>query len=109
MTVYAPMRIERWALRHAHTPVLRSGMGPQRSVRSAAAYRNQPVIVAGVGGGIGAGVSPGDVVVATEVRGPESVIACPSAATLAAELRRLGLTVHLGPIVSAPRVVTGAA
>jgi 4-hydroxy-3-methylbut-2-en-1-yl diphosphate reductase len=105
--IAAPMRVERFALRHAATPVVRTGMGPERSTRARAALAGQSVLVAGVGGGLGADVRPGDVVVATEVRGPERVIACPSAPMLAAELGRAGLTVHLGPVVSQPRVATG--
>jgi 4-hydroxy-3-methylbut-2-enyl diphosphate reductase len=49
-------------------------------------------------------VRVGDVVVATEVRGP-STVACPSAPILAAALRRLGLRVHCGPIASSPTFV----
>jgi 4-hydroxy-3-methylbut-2-en-1-yl diphosphate reductase len=109
MTVCAPMRVERVALRHARSPVVRTGMGPARSLRSSAALPDGGVLVAGVGGGLGDAVRPGDVVVATEVRGADRVVPCPSAPMLAGALRRDGLTVHLGPIVSRPRVVTGAA
>jgi 4-hydroxy-3-methylbut-2-enyl diphosphate reductase len=104
------MRVERAALRRAAVPVIRSGMGPRRSARSAARLAGAPVLVAGLGGGLDASVRPGDVVVASEVRGPAGrVVASPSAPMLAGALRRLGLTVHVGPIVSAERVVDGAA
>jgi len=106
----APMTVERIALRRARTEVVRTGMGPGRSRRSAAALRGRPVLVAGVCGGLAPQVRAGDVVVATEVRGPDGrVVACPSAPMLAGALRRLGMTVHLGPMVSTPRVETGTA
>jgi 4-hydroxy-3-methylbut-2-enyl diphosphate reductase len=65
------------------------------------------VLVAGVGGALTADIRPGDVVVASEVRGPEGIFPCPSAPVLATALRRLGLTVHVGPLHSSPRLVTG--
>jgi 4-hydroxy-3-methylbut-2-enyl diphosphate reductase len=107
--ICAPLHVERMAVRHARTPVVRTGMGPARSTRSAAMLGGRGVVVAGVGGGVGPTVAPGDLVVATEVLGPDGAVPSPSAPLLAAELRRLGLTVHLGPIVSQERVVTGPA
>jgi 4-hydroxy-3-methylbut-2-enyl diphosphate reductase len=107
MTVIAaPLRVEHAALRRATTAVVRTGMGPRRSVRSAARLRGSALLVAGVGGGLRSRIRVGDVVVATEVRGPSTVV-CPSAPLLAASLRELGLTVHCGPIVSTRTVVTG--
>jgi 4-hydroxy-3-methylbut-2-enyl diphosphate reductase len=55
-------------------------------------------LVAGVAGGLGASVRPGDVVVAPD----------PSAPMLAGALRRSGLTVHVGPIHTSDRLVTGS-
>jgi 4-hydroxy-3-methylbut-2-enyl diphosphate reductase len=105
--------VERRALRGAHPAVLRVGMGPRRAAkafRASGALGGRPVLVAGVGGGLAPGVRPGDVVVATEVRGPDgSVRQCPSAPLLATELRRQGLVVHLGPIASEHRVAGRAA
>jgi 4-hydroxy-3-methylbut-2-enyl diphosphate reductase len=108
--ICAPLRVERAALRRASVAVVRSGMGPRRSVRSAAGLAGAPVLVAGLGGGLDAAVRPGDVVVASEVRGPDTApVPSPSAPLLAGALRRLGLNVHIGPIVSSARVVDGAA
>ncbi len=108
--ICAPMAIERYALRDAATSVVRTGMGPARSRRSAAALDGRPTLVAGVAGGLAPSVRVGDVVVATAVQDPDGrSIGCPSAPFIAGELRRLGLTVHLGPIVSQPSVVSGAA
>src|SRR5436190_13986708 len=98
-SICAPLAAEWLALRPVHAPLLRTGMGPRRSIGAAQRLRGQGVLVAGVAGGLAAHVRAGDVVVATEVQGPDSQrVACPSAPLLAGELRRLGLTVHTGPI-----------
>ena len=53
------------------------------------------VAVVGVCGALDPSLRPGDVVVATEVRGPEGrSIPCPRAPLLAAEVARLGLRVR---------------
>lgn len=104
-TVCTPLLVERVAVgRLPGTRVLHTGMGPR-----AAAPPTGPVLVAGVAGALAAGIRPGDVVVASEVRSPGTTVPVPSAPDLAAALRRLGLRVHVGPIVSVPRVVDGAA
>jgi 4-hydroxy-3-methylbut-2-en-1-yl diphosphate reductase len=109
--VCAPMHVERLATRTAGAGVVHTGMGPDRSVRAAARLGDATgVLVVGVAGGLDPIVRPGDVVVASEVRGPDGdAVPSPSAPMLAGELRRLGLTVHVGPIESRPNVVTGAA
>jgi 4-hydroxy-3-methylbut-2-enyl diphosphate reductase len=48
-------------------------------------------------------------VVATEVRGGAQTVPVPSAPLLAGALRRLGLSVHAGPVTSTPRVVERSA
>jgi 4-hydroxy-3-methylbut-2-enyl diphosphate reductase len=63
------------------------------------------VIVAGLAGGQVRGIRPGDVVVASEVRGGQAgTVEIPSAPLLAAALRRIGLTVHVGPVRSVPGI-----
>jgi 4-hydroxy-3-methylbut-2-enyl diphosphate reductase len=107
--ICAPLRAEWAALRLGGLRPRHTGMGPGRSERAARAIAGGPVLVAGVAGGLADGVRPGDVVVADEVRGhPDGPVPVPAAAVLAAALRRLGLTVHIGPIVSEPRVTHGA-
>ncbi len=107
--VCTPTRIERLALRAVRATVWRTGMGAVRSRRSAVALAGRPRLVAGVAGGLAPWVHPGDVVVASEVRGPSGTpVCCPSAPLLAAALRDLGLTVHVGPLVSHPRLVRGS-
>jgi 4-hydroxy-3-methylbut-2-en-1-yl diphosphate reductase len=109
--VCTPLRVEQVVLRGAgrSTRWVRSGMGPRRAAATAAALSGtDPVLVAGLGGALAPQVRPGDVVVASEVRGWSSAapdpVAVPSAPLLAGALRRLGLTVHLGPIQSLPRI-----
>ena len=58
----------------------------------------------GVGAGLTAELRPGDLVVATEVGG----VACESAPLLAGELRRAGLTVHVGPVTTVDHLVRKA-
>ena len=106
-----PLLVERAALRGARVPVRRTGMGRRRAGAAAASLQpGTPVLVAGLARGEAPGMRAGDVVVATEVRGPgREPLPVPSAPLLAAALRRLGLTVHVGPIRSAPGLVGGPA
>lgn len=102
-----PLRIEQAALRAAAREVhtVRTGLGPRRAAARVARLPPGPRLVAGIGGGLAPHVRPGDLVVADEVRGPGGVVEVPSAPLLAGALRRLGLTVHLGPIVGSDHVV----
>ena len=112
----APLRIEAMAIgRGAPDAVVsRTGKGPARSARRAAALAAASpdvaaVAVAGVCGAVVAGIQPGDVVVATEVRGPDGTVVLPSPALLVAALRRSGARVHVGPLASSATMVRGAA
>jgi len=114
--VATPLAIEHRALggpgdvRVPTAEVVTTGAGPRRSRAAAASLGTRPRLVAGVGGALGRGIEPGDLVVADEVRGPDGApVRVPSAPVLAAALRAAGLTVHVGPVVSAEHVVTGAA
>jgi 4-hydroxy-3-methylbut-2-enyl diphosphate reductase len=86
------------------------GMGPDR-VRAwlprLAGLRPGAVVVAGVAGGLSPELRAGDVVVATEVRGEHGRTVLRAAAPLVAQLRALGLRVHVGPTVSSDHIVTG--
>lgn len=125
--LYAPLALERAALRPARAAVtvVRTGMGPAAAAAAAGCHRGGPVLVAGVAGGLAPGVRPGDLVVADTVvidgrppgtgHAPGSdapvagdVTAVPGAAALADALRRAGLRTHVGPIVSTSRPATGA-
>jgi 4-hydroxy-3-methylbut-2-enyl diphosphate reductase len=110
VVIAAPLRIEQTALRTARTPVVRTGMGERRSRRAADRLAGNAVVVAGVAGGLAAGIRVGDIVVATEVVGPGGLRAvCRSAPMLAGALRRRGLNVHCGPIRSSPRMIDNSA
>jgi 4-hydroxy-3-methylbut-2-en-1-yl diphosphate reductase len=83
-----PLPVERWAVPGA----VRLGMGARTRLPSGDGF-----LVAGLAGGLAPSVRPGDLVVAPD----------PSAPMLAGELRRLGLTVHIGDIHTSDHVVTG--
>ncbi len=111
--ILCPLGIEaravRRGLKSANSTVVRTGYGTSRAARFArradqCRYDNAPLIVMGVGGALTADLSPGDLVVATEVGG----VVCESAPLLAGELRRAGLRVHLGPVVTVDHLVRGA-
>jgi 4-hydroxy-3-methylbut-2-enyl diphosphate reductase len=84
-----------------------TGIGPRRSSRRLNGGRLDGLVVVGVAGGLAPSLLPGDVVVASEVQGPNGSRPCPSAAMLAAQLRRAGLPVHVGPVVSTDHIVAG--
>ncbi len=90
--------------------VVATGYGPRRASARAAMLREQPfaaMAIAGVGGGLAADLRPGDLVVASEVTDGHTVIACASAALLAGELRRAGLRVRVGRVVTVDHLVRG--
>jgi len=64
-------------------------------------------VVAGTGGGLTDDLRPGDLVVASEVTDGTTTTVCPSAPLLAGELRRAGLPVRPGPVVSVGRLRHG--
>ncbi len=115
LVVLAPLRLEALALRRGldDAEVVRTGMGPRNAQAAAAALwlratsQEAPgaVAVAGVAGGVDPSLSPGDVVVATAVRGPDGAERpLPGAFVLAAAVRSLGLRVATGPVASVEAV-----
>src|SRR5439155_11231939 len=66
------------------------------------------VAVAGVCGALIDGLSPGDIVVANEVRDPDGHAVRCSSGPLAASLRAMGFDVTVGPIASWPSLASGA-
>jgi 4-hydroxy-3-methylbut-2-enyl diphosphate reductase len=112
-TVCVPLAVERLALRGAlrGCRVIGTGMGARRARAAAerAGLAGTALIVAGVAGGLDPRLRPGDLVVASEVRAAGGAVTpVPSAPLLAGALRRLGLPVHLGPVVCTPTVCGGA-
>jgi 4-hydroxy-3-methylbut-2-en-1-yl diphosphate reductase len=109
LLVFAPLRVEAAVLRkEPGWTILRSGMGPSRARLAAArglAVESGAVAVVGLSAGVAPEVSAGDVVCATEVRREDGVtVPVPGSALLAAALRRRGLRVHAGPILSVDRI-----
>jgi 4-hydroxy-3-methylbut-2-en-1-yl diphosphate reductase len=110
LLVLAPLSLEAKAVR-AGAPwarVERVGMGPKRASRSAELVgrgAGGAVLIAGFCGALDSELAPGDVVLASEVRGPTGTTRCSDPAILAGVLRRGGLRVHVGPIASSQRLV----
>jgi 4-hydroxy-3-methylbut-2-enyl diphosphate reductase len=85
-------------------------MGPRRAARSAqlsVAGGNRPILIAGFCGALDPALEPGDVVLASELRGPTGTSPCDDPTILAGVLRRGGMRVHVGPIASSQRLVVG--
>jgi len=108
-----PLRIESAAVRRGlpEALVLRSGLGSARARSTALVAARIPadaVAVAGFCGAVAEGLHAGDVVVASEVRGPARVTACSSGPVVAA-LVALGIErVRVGPVASIDHLVRGA-
>ena len=114
LLVCAPLGIEARAIRRglaasANPPdvtrtgpapaVLRTGYGTTRAAQQAEALNQRrfgQMMIMGVGAGLSADLSPGDLVVGTEV----GAVTCASAPLLAGELRRAGLTARTGRITT---------
>jgi 4-hydroxy-3-methylbut-2-enyl diphosphate reductase len=113
LLLFTPLRLERAAVgrRLPEALVSRSGMGAERARRAARRAARSPadaVAVAGFCGALAGGLRAGDLVVASEVRGPDGVTVCASALLVAA-LADLGMArVHVGPVASVDHVVHGA-
>ena len=113
LLVIAPLRIERAAMRRGlpGSLVLRSGMGAARARSAALVAARIPadaVAVAGFCGAVIGGLQAGDVVVASEVRGPEGVTVC-HARPLVAALAAVGIErIRVGPVASVDHFVHGA-
>jgi 4-hydroxy-3-methylbut-2-enyl diphosphate reductase len=110
LLVCAPLAVEAMALgKSAHVRVVRTGMGPKRSKKSAAKLASEParaVVVAGFGGALDPSLEPGDVVVASEVHGDDTRATC-ATEKLADVLRAEGLRVKVGTIACRDRIVRG--
>ncbi|MGH3258568.1 MAG: 4-hydroxy-3-methylbut-2-enyl diphosphate reductase [Streptosporangiaceae bacterium] len=111
--ICAPLRIEARAVRRGlrgsdHPPqVLRTGYGITRAARQAGAISQRSfgqMMIMGVGGGLTADLSVGDLVVGTEV----GSVTCASAPLLAGELRRAGLTARTGRIITVDHLIRGS-
>jgi 4-hydroxy-3-methylbut-2-enyl diphosphate reductase len=114
LLVCAPLRLEARAVRRGLAgagQVRATGYGSARAARQAAMLADHPfgmLAVAGTGGGLARDLSPGDLVVGTEVSDGTSTTACPSAPLLAGELRRAGLRARAGRVLTVDHLVHGA-
>ncbi len=109
LLVLAPMAIEARVIR-AGAPwsqVEKIGMGPRRARAAAALGGERPALIAGICGALDPSLEPGDVILASELRTPERTLACPDPTVLAGVLRRGGLRVHVGPILSSSGLIFG--
>ena len=107
LLVCAPLRLEaravRRGLRGTAAAVVATGYGPRRAAVRAGTLAPLPfgaLAVAGTGGGLARDLVPGDLVVASEVSDGHTVTPIPSAELLAGELRRSGLRVRTGRVVT---------
>ena len=107
LTVLAPLSVEAHAVRAgaAWARVQRVGMGPRRAARGARVADGDPLLIAGFCGALDPDLEPGDIVLASELRGPTGTTRCPDPTILAGVLRRGGLRVRIGPIASSQRLV----
>jgi 4-hydroxy-3-methylbut-2-en-1-yl diphosphate reductase len=112
IVVLAPLSVEARAVRSGApwADVHRIGMGPRRAARSAELANGaggRAVLIAGFCGALDPDLEPGDVVLASELRGPTGTTTCDDPTILAGVLRRGGLRVRVAPIASSQRLVLG--
>src|SRR5215472_10466968 len=113
LLVCSPLRLEARAVRRGiggAAEVRATGYGQSRSGRQAAALRGESfgmLAVAGTGGGLTDDLTPGDLVVGTEVSDGSTTTRCPVAPLLAGELRRAGLRASTGPVITVDRLTGG--
>jgi 4-hydroxy-3-methylbut-2-en-1-yl diphosphate reductase len=116
LLLFAPLHVEVSALRRGAPAarIVRTGGGARRARRAAdqagaSLDGATAVAIAGFCGAVDDRLSPGDVVVASEVIGPGTDrLVLPSGALLGAALRQRGLRVHHGPLAGVVHLVRGA-
>jgi 4-hydroxy-3-methylbut-2-enyl diphosphate reductase len=108
LLVLAPLRLEanavRRGLRQPASRVVRAGMRGSKADGSKLGAFGATAVM-GTAASVADDLKPGDLVVATEVSDGERVIALPGAELIAGELRRAGLTVRTGKIVTVDHLV----
>jgi 4-hydroxy-3-methylbut-2-enyl diphosphate reductase len=107
LVVLAPIPFDARAARagSAEARVVHSGIGSRLSRRAAERALREPgsaVAVTGVCMAIDPTLEAGDLVLASEIRYPDGTVPIPAAGILAGALRRAGIEVRVGPIVSNP-------
>jgi 4-hydroxy-3-methylbut-2-enyl diphosphate reductase len=110
LLVLTPLRIEAMAARRS-SQVVRTGMGAARSRVAAVQVAERParaVAVLGFCGALTDELEPGDVVVASELRGNGPPLKCEPSKQLLQKLEAVGLSTRVGPLVSVPTLSRGA-
>ena len=119
LLVLAPLRFEaravRRGLRETSSRVQRTGMGAAKARKMARLLAGErkpdtfgPLIVMGTAAGLRDDLSPGDLVVGTEVSDGITTVLLPGADLLAAELRRAGLSARAGKIATVPKMISSS-
>lgn len=107
--VLAPLGIEARALRQPGVEPVRLGVGRRATEQALSRLLTEAptlTVVAGFGGALDDDLSPGDVVVASEVHGPGGAFTCERAA-LCAALREVGVEPVIAAIATRDHVVRG--
>jgi 4-hydroxy-3-methylbut-2-en-1-yl diphosphate reductase len=112
LLVLAPMLLEANAVRRGLTrttsQVRRAGMGTARAGKTALARKSSSfdaMVVMGTAAALDRDLSPGDLVVATEVTDGTTTIQLPGAVMLAGELRRAGLRARAGKLITVSHLI----
>ncbi|HEY6789447.1 MAG TPA: 4-hydroxy-3-methylbut-2-enyl diphosphate reductase, partial [Trebonia sp.] len=112
LLILAPMLLEANAVRRGLTQpasrVQRAGVGAARAAKTAQATRRESfgsLVIMGTAAGLDDALSPGDLVVATEVTDGTTTVRLPGAVLLAGELRRAGLPARAGKLVTVDHLV----
>jgi hypothetical protein len=110
LQILAPTFLEYWAARHtlAGSEVVRSGV---RLSSWRGAPEGTAVVICGLAGGLRADLAPGTVAIPSRVGLPDgSIMSCDAALVdaLSSAARALHLNLDTGPLLTAPRLVTGA-
>jgi uridine phosphorylase len=107
LIVCAALRIEAMALRRglSTTPVIHVGYRARRAGRVPDCAA---LAVVGFGGALTTDLRPGDVLVATEIRGDGRTFSCHGVSALVTELRQDGLPAVAGPLLTTDHIVRTA-
>jgi 4-hydroxy-3-methylbut-2-enyl diphosphate reductase len=109
LEVITPLRIESFAFGGADTIIGAGRDKAQRSGAKLAARLSEQTAVAlvGVAGGLAPELTPGDVIIASELRSTESSTSrnLPGSSLLTSEFRRARFSVYHGPLVTSPSYV----
>jgi 4-hydroxy-3-methylbut-2-enyl diphosphate reductase len=108
----APLRLEARAIRRGAPGirVVRTGLGPARSLRATRRLRDDPaqfLVVAGLCGAVDPGLAVGDVIVAGELRRPGAPPHPVETECMCRALEKQGVRARVGCLLSVDHVVRG--